>query len=225
MIRALALRSGSACRARRGSWPARLCAPPSRLASGPRPSAATGAEPTSMWGVPDIEMAHRRECAHLGPVRLGGGLRGGSTVAGGERPPAAGDDHAGGQTLDVPLERRRQRLVEVVDVEHEPALRRGEDAEVQQVRVSAGLDAQTRRRRALKSRAITAAARGETQTATHSSADGGSSNWVCGAAPDGGGARPDRDGRGADPRRRDSSVGSVGAGRGRACVCAPEARC
>ena len=39
---------------------------------------------------------------------------------------AAGHDQAGRQPLDVPLPRPRQRLVEVVDVEHQPALGRGE---------------------------------------------------------------------------------------------------
>jgi hypothetical protein len=41
--------------------------------------------------------------------------------------------------LDVPLERGGQRLVEVVDVEDQPPVRRGEHAEVQQVRVAAAL--------------------------------------------------------------------------------------
>ena len=44
---------------------------------------------------------------------------------------AARHDDARGQPLDVPLERRRQRLIEIVDIEHDPALRRGVDPEVQ----------------------------------------------------------------------------------------------
>src|SRR5689334_8766013 len=39
----------------------------------------------------------------------------------------------------VPFERPRQRLVEVVDAEHQPAVGSGEDAEVGQVRVAAEL--------------------------------------------------------------------------------------
>ena len=44
------------------------------------------------------------------------------------------------EALDVPLPRRRQRLVEVVDREDHAPLRRGEPAEVAQVRVTAALD-------------------------------------------------------------------------------------
>ena len=43
------------------------------------------------------------------------------------------------EALDVPLPRPRQRLVEVVDVEDEPPLRRLEEAEVHEVRVAAQL--------------------------------------------------------------------------------------
>ena len=44
------------------------------------------------------------------------------------------------EPLHVPLERRRQRLVEVVQVEDEVALGGGEDPEVREVAVAAGLD-------------------------------------------------------------------------------------
>ena len=54
---------------------------------------------------------------------------------------ARGDQHAHGQALDVPLPRARERLVEVVEVEHQPPLGRGEHAEVRQVRVPAALHA------------------------------------------------------------------------------------
>ena len=60
---------------------------------------------------------------------------------------ARGDQHAHGQALDVPLPRPGQRLVEVVDVEHQPPLGRGEHAEVRQVRVAAALHRQSRARR------------------------------------------------------------------------------
>jgi hypothetical protein len=53
-----------------------------------------------------------------------------------------GDDHACGQTLEVPLPGRGQRLIEVIDVEDHLSLGRGEAAEVQQMRVAAGLDPQ-----------------------------------------------------------------------------------
>ena len=58
-----------------------------------------------------------------------------------------GDQHARGQALDVPLKWGGQRLVEVVDVEHEAPIRRGEEAEVEQVGVAAGLHPNVRRRR------------------------------------------------------------------------------
>ena len=58
----------------------------------------------------------------------------------GEAVVARGDQHAGRQPLDVPLPGARQRLVEVVDVEHQPPLGRGEHAEVRQVRVAAALN-------------------------------------------------------------------------------------
>ena len=53
----------------------------------------------------------------------------------------------GDQPLDVPFPGRRQGLVEVVDVEDDVALGRGEAAEIQQVAVAAGLDMNARRRR------------------------------------------------------------------------------
>ena len=61
---------------------------------------------------------------------------------------AAGDGEARGEPLHVPLERARQRLVEVVEAEDEPAVRRGEDAEVREMRVAAELGVQARPRHA-----------------------------------------------------------------------------
>ena len=57
------------------------------------------------------------------------------------------DQHAHRQALDVPLPRTRQRLVEIVDIEHQPPLRRGEHPEVRQVRIPAALHRQPRPRR------------------------------------------------------------------------------
>ena len=55
----------------------------------------------------------------------------------------AGEDEAGGHAFDVPLEGAADGLVEVVDVEDEAAVGRGEGAEVADVRVAAelGVDA------------------------------------------------------------------------------------
>ncbi len=60
---------------------------------------------------------------------------------------AAGHGEARRQALHVPFERAGERLVEVVHVEDEPALRSAEQAEVRQVRVTAQLhgDAGVRR--------------------------------------------------------------------------------
>ena len=52
---------------------------------------------------------------------------------------AAGHGEARDESLDVPFERARQGLVEVVDAEHEPPIRRGERAEVREMRVTAEL--------------------------------------------------------------------------------------
>ena len=57
-----------------------------------------------------------------------------------EAPVPARDLEARGQPLDVPLPGSRNRLVEVVEVEHQVPLGRGVAAEVRQVRVPAQLD-------------------------------------------------------------------------------------
>ena len=53
----------------------------------------------------------------------------------------SGDDNAGREPLDVPLPRRRQGFVEIVNVEENVALGRCETAEIHQVSVAAGLNA------------------------------------------------------------------------------------
>ncbi len=52
---------------------------------------------------------------------------------------ARGDDDAGRKSLDVPLPGSGQGFVEIVDVEKDVALRRGEAAEIHEVGVAAGL--------------------------------------------------------------------------------------
>ena len=66
----------------------------------------------------------------------------------------ARDREARREPLHVPLERARQRLVEVVDAEDQPAVGCGEDAEVGQVRVAAELRVQPVRGPAARSAAI-----------------------------------------------------------------------
>ena len=98
--------------------------------------------------VPHVEVLHRREAR---PSRCGTRPTVSSTirscVLGAEAVVARRDQHAHGQPLDVPLPRTRERLVEVVDVEHQPPLRRREHPEVRQVRVPAALHRQPRPRR------------------------------------------------------------------------------
>ena len=90
-------------------------------------------------GVPDVEVLHGREARHRAAVRRDRVQHDLVLVLDGEAVVARGDQHAHGQALDVPLPRSRQRLVEVVEVEHQPPLGRGEHAEVRQVRVAAAL--------------------------------------------------------------------------------------
>ena len=76
----------------------------------------------------------------------------------GEAPLAARHLEARREALQVPLERAGERLVEVVQVEDEVALGRGEATEVREVRVTAELRRQVGARGARDVGAMTAAA-------------------------------------------------------------------
>jgi hypothetical protein len=54
------------------------------------------------------------------------------------------------QALEIPLKRPGQRLIEVVDVEHQPPIRCREPTEVRPVRIPAQLHTETRSRRTLE---------------------------------------------------------------------------
>ena len=97
--------------------------------------------------VEDLQVALPGEGGHGGAVAGRAGPDHGLAVGVGEAPVAAGHLEAGRQALDVPLERSRQGLVEVVDVEVQAPLGGAEDAEVRQVGVAAELDAQAAGRR------------------------------------------------------------------------------
>ena len=97
--------------------------------------------------VPDFEEAHRRGPGHRLAVRLRGGARGRALLLAPVAVVASGDDEARDEALEIPLERRPQCLVEVVEIEHEASIRRREHAEVRQVRVTAALHTQARGRR------------------------------------------------------------------------------
>ena len=94
--------------------------------------------------VPDVDVPHLREARHRFAVlahRRRHDRAAGRVV---EAALPAGDRETGGEPLHVPLERSRQRLVEVVEAEDEPPVGRGEDAEVREVRVAAELGVQSR---------------------------------------------------------------------------------
>jgi hypothetical protein len=99
-------------------------------------------------GVPDVDRAHRRERAHRPAVGARRATDGVAAHAAAESAIAARHLDARGQALDVPFPGPGQGLVEVVDVEDEPAVRCGEPAEVGEVRIAAQLDARAADRRA-----------------------------------------------------------------------------
>ena len=100
--------------------------------------------------VPDVERGHLGESGHR--LSIGGHRRErhGSCVDGVEAVVARRDRETRGHTLHVVLERPRQRLVEIIQVEHQRPFRRRVHAEVRQVSVAAELDVQTRGRRVLE---------------------------------------------------------------------------
>ena len=98
-------------------------------------------------GVPDVHRPHLRERGHRLPVGPHRRQRRRTRVRLGEPVVAGRDGEAGRHPLHVVLERPGQRLVEVVHVEQQDPLGRGEHAEVRQVRVAAQLGLQAGHRR------------------------------------------------------------------------------
>ena len=92
--------------------------------------------------VPDVELPHPSPAVHGFPVRRRDREVGGLALGVVEAAISSGDREAGRQPLDVPLERARQGLVEVVDAEDEPAVRGGVRPEVGQVGIAAELHGQ-----------------------------------------------------------------------------------
>ena len=99
-------------------------------------------------GVPDVHRRHLRELGHGLPVGRHRRLRRRAHVGLGESVVAARDRKTRRHPLHVPLERPRQRLVEVVQVEQQAPFRGGEQAEVRQVGVAAQLGIEAGHRRA-----------------------------------------------------------------------------
>ena len=96
--------------------------------------------------VPHRERAHAREVRHRRAVGAANRTVDRLSLLGVEAAVPAGDGEARYESLQVPLERARQRLVEVVDVEDEPPVGGGVHAEVGEVSVPAELDLQSRPR-------------------------------------------------------------------------------
>ena len=103
-------------------------------------------------GVPDVHCRHLRERGHGLPVGRHRRLRRRARVGLGEPVVAGRDQETRRHPLHVVLERPRQRLVEVVQVEQQPPFGRGEQAEVRQVRVAAQLGIQAGHRGVLQVR-------------------------------------------------------------------------
>ena len=96
--------------------------------------------------VPDLEIAQFRELADRLAVGARDRLHHRGPVLALEAVVAGGDLEARGEPLEVPLPGPGQRLVEVVEVEDQPPVGGGEDAEVGEVGVAAHLHPQARGR-------------------------------------------------------------------------------
>ena len=89
--------------------------------------------------VPDLDVPHLGEIDHRLAVLTHGRRRDRTTLCIAEAALPTRDGEARCEPLDVPLERPRKGLVEVVDAEDAPTVGRREDAEVREVRVAAEL--------------------------------------------------------------------------------------
>ena len=96
--------------------------------------------------VPDIERAQPGESRHVAPVGAGRGVRRFGLLPGCDPRHPPDHDRAGRQAFEVPLPGPGRGLVEVVHVEQQTSLRRGEDPEVRHVGVAAQLHVQAARR-------------------------------------------------------------------------------
>src|SRR5207249_5199882 len=96
--------------------------------------------------IPNFQVTHGGELPHRGSIRARCTADDVGTLLGGEPVFATRDRQARGETLQVPFPRSAGRLVEIVDVEQELSLRRGEETEVRDVRVAARLNDEPRTR-------------------------------------------------------------------------------
>ena len=98
--------------------------------------------------IPRFQHVGSRALSHRFAVGRDGFHRGFASLRILKAAPPRSDDKARGEPLEVPFERCGQSLVEIVDVESERALGRGEAAEIHRVTVAAGLNDDSARRRA-----------------------------------------------------------------------------
>ena len=93
-------------------------------------------------GVPHVQRAHAGELLHRLAIARDRLLHDRSPLLARVPVLASGHLEAHRQPLHVPLPRPRKRLVEVVQIEHQPPIRRREQAEVRQMRITAQLGVQ-----------------------------------------------------------------------------------
>ena len=91
-------------------------------------------------GIPDVEYVHGSKVAHFLAIAAGARDRRIAAVRVGEPVRMGGEHKRGDEALGVPLPGCGQCLVEVVDVENQPALGCGKAAKIHQVAVAAHLD-------------------------------------------------------------------------------------
>src|SRR5271154_5357071 len=101
---------------------------------------------------PNFDHAHSRVLRHPLAIRTYDSSRASLRIPFVQANIAGRDDKTRSQTFDVPLPRRRQSFVKIVDIEDELALRRGKRTEIQKMTVTTSLDAQSCCRRVRKVR-------------------------------------------------------------------------
>ena len=101
-------------------------------------------------GVPDVHRRHLSEIGHRRPVGAHRGERRVAPLRLAEAVVARRDREARRHPLHVVLERTRQRLVEIVQIEQKLPLGRSEHTEIRQMRVATQLNRQARPRRVLE---------------------------------------------------------------------------
>ncbi len=89
--------------------------------------------------VPDFKRPHESVLGHLLAIGAHRGDGRSRRIVLAQTKMTSGDDHARGQTFEVPFPGRGQRLIEVIDVEDDIALGSGKAAEVHQMGVAASL--------------------------------------------------------------------------------------